>query len=190
MPHSDWLEKRRQGIGGSDVPALVLYPAMYKYRSPAEVWKDKLFGSTEFKSEAARLGRYLEPYIAKRFTEETGIKVRKCNKMLKSKIYPFMLGNIDYMVIGENAGLECKTTSIFNDKKFDDTDYPCEYFIQCQHYMAVTGFDTWYLAVLIGNKKFRHYTVYKNEAVQNMILKKEVKFWQSVLDKNNIWEDK
>ncbi|MDF2685228.1 MAG: YqaJ, gp55 [Clostridia bacterium] len=190
MKHSEWLQHRRQGIGGSDAPALVLYPELFKWRSPSDIWNDKVIGCLEFNNEATRLGHFLEPYIAIRFTEETGIKVRRCNRLLKSKGYPFMLGNIDYKVIGENAGLECKTTSVYNDKKFTDDEYPHEYYVQCQHYMAVTGFNHWYLAVLIGNIKFKHYIIEKNDSVQQMLIQKETDFWKTVLDKNNIWEVK
>lgn len=61
-----------------------------------------------------RQGRDFEEYVAKRFTEVTGKKVRRNNFMMAFKVYPFMMADIDREVAGENAILEYKTTSPFN----------------------------------------------------------------------------
>ena len=43
----------------------------------------------------------------------------------------------DYVVAGEDAGLECKTASAYNADKWKDGDMPLHYVMQCYHYMAV-----------------------------------------------------
>ena len=58
-----------------------------------------------------RQGRDLEEYVAQRFMEETGLKVRRSNKMYRSVEYPWMIADVDRMVAGGGAGLECKTVS-------------------------------------------------------------------------------
>ena len=50
--------------------------------------------------------------------------------------------------MGENAGLECKTTFSLDLKQFNGVEFPVQYYAQCVHYLAVTGADRWYLAVL------------------------------------------
>ena len=67
----------------------------------------------EFDNEAMREGRDLEEYVARRFMEETGKKVRRANAMFYDEEKPFMLADVDRMIVGENAGLECKTASPF-----------------------------------------------------------------------------
>ncbi len=54
-----------------------------------------------------RIGRDLEDYVAKRFEEDTGFKVRRKNAILKHPKYDWMLANVDRLIVGENEGLEC-----------------------------------------------------------------------------------
>lgn len=98
------------------------------------------------------------------------------SEMLRNPAYPFAHANIDRKVTGERAGLECKTTSIMNLKKFKNGEYPENYYAQCVHYLAVTGFDRWYLAVLILNQGFYTFTVERDEDEINTLMKVEKSF--------------
>ena len=139
MPHEEWLRYRKKGIGGSDAGAIC---GVNKYRSAVSVFLDKTTEQTsEFDNEAMRQGRDLEQYVAERFCEETGKKVRRANAIFSHSELPFMLANVDRLVVGENAGLECKTASAFSADKWADGSIPPEYEVQCNHYMAVTGAD-------------------------------------------------
>lgn len=150
MTREEWLSERRKGLGGSDAAAIL---GMNPYRSPLAVYMDKIGIAPEIlDNEAIRQGRDLEQYVAERFCEDTGRKVRRCNRILQHPEYPWMLANIDRDVVGEDAGLECKTTSPYNKTPFDQGDVPAPYYWQCQHYMAVTGAKSWYLAVLVHGK--------------------------------------
>ena len=85
--------------------------------------------------------------------------------------------------------MECKTTSTFNQNCFDDEVYLPHYYVQMQHYMAVTGWKKWHLAVLIGNHKFIHYECERNEEDIAEIFRKESEFWDLVRTRTNIWKD-
>lgn len=65
-----------------------------------------------------------------------------------------MLADIDRLVVGEDAGLECKTASAYNADKWKDGNIPLHYVLQCVHYMTVTGKRTWYLAAVILGRDF------------------------------------
>jgi len=52
--------------------------------------------------------------------------------------------------------------------------------VQCVHYMAVTGKQRWYLAVLIGNKEFKWFTIDRDEAEIAALMNAEEEFWQHV----------
>ena len=116
MSREAWLEQRRHTIGGSDAAGII---GLSKWSSPMSVWADKT-GRLPDKpdTEAMRLGRDLEGYVASRWMESTGKKVRRLNAMLYSELYPFAHADIDREVIGERAGLECKTTSTLDVKQF------------------------------------------------------------------------
>lgn len=178
MPHEEWLEHRRKSIGGSDASAIV---GMNKYSSPYSVWADKL-GKLPPKedNEAMRLGRDLEDYVAKRFTEETGKKVRRENNILINPDIPFAHANVDRMIIGEDAGFEAKTTSALNLKKFKNGEYPENYYVQCVHYMMVTGCERWYLGVLILGVGFKYFVIERDEDEIEALRKSEEEFWEYV----------
>ena len=181
MPHEEWLEHRQKSIGGSDASAIL---GMNAYCSPYTVWADKL-GKLPPKedNEAMRLGRDLEDYVAKRFTEETGKKVRRENNIIINPDFPFAHANVDRMVVGEDAGLECKTTSIMNLKRFKNGEYPENYYCQCVHYLMVTGAKKWYLGVLILGVGFKCFVIERDEEEIAALAKSEEAFWECV--KNN-----
>lgn len=178
MSREKWLEVRRGAIGGSDAAAII---GLNQYSSPYSVWADKTGRLPEKPdNEAMRLGRDLEEYVASRWREETGKKTKRVNAILYSKKIPFAHANVDRWVSGENAGLECKTTSIMNLKKFNGGEYPENYYVQCVHYMAVTGADRWYLAVLVLGKGFYHFTIERDEEEIAALLRQEESFWDCV----------
>jgi putative phage-type endonuclease len=177
MPRDEWLELRRQGIGGSDAAAIV---GLDRYRSAFDVYAEKIGLKPEQPdNEAMRQGRDLEQYVAERFVEATGKKVRRRNAMLQHPEYPFMIANIDRWVVGENAGLECKTTSVLNRAKFSQGEFPPNYYVQCVHYMAVTGTERWYLAVLVLNNAFHVFTIERDEAEAQALIEVEKDFWEN-----------
>ena len=176
--HEEWLEIRKKYIGGSDAAAVV---GLNSFSSPYTVWADKL-GKLPPKedNEAMRLGRDLEDYVAKRFTEQTGKKVRRKNFILWNSDYPFAHANVDRLIVGENAGLECKTTSVLNLKNFKNGEFPENYYVQCMHYMAVTGYKKWYLAVLILGKEFKVFEIERDEEEIKALMQAERDFWACV----------
>jgi putative phage-type endonuclease len=177
MPREQWLELRKKGIGGSDSAAIV---GLDRYRSPFDVYADKLGLKPEIPdNEAMRQGMDLEQYVAERFMEATGKKVRRRNAILQHPEHTFMTANVDRWVVGENAGLECKTTSVLNKAKFYQGEFPPRYYVQCVHYMAVTGAERWYLAVLVLNKSFHVFTIERDEAEVQALIEAEKHFWEN-----------
>lgn len=177
MDRAQWLEERRKGIGGSDAAAIM---GANPYASPLSVYMDKL-GLAQEKptTEAMRQGTDLEGYVAERFCESTGKKVRRCNKILQHNQYPWMLANVDRLIVGEDAGLECKTTSVYNQHDFERGEVPLTYQWQCQHYMAVTDTDRWYLAVLVLNKAFYVYQIDRDDRLIDTLIEQERDFWHN-----------
>ncbi len=177
MSREDWLLKRKNGIGGSDAGAIC---GLNPYISPMKVYLDKTTdGIEDTDNEAMRQGRDLEEYVAERFAEETGKKVRKTNFMYVNKDHPFMFANVDRMIVGENAGLECKTASAYSASQWESGNVPPHYIVQCNHYMAVTGASRWYLAVVILGKSFRYICLERDESVISNLIHIEESFWQN-----------
>lgn len=178
-----WLEMRKQGIGGSDASIIC---GLNKWKSPRSLWLEKT-GQIEpedlSSNEYVYWGHKLEQLVADRFCELTGKKVRKCG-LMQSIEYPYMQASVDRLVIGENAGLECKTANGFLGKLWEADEVPDAYYIQCLHYMAVTGFEKWYIAVLIGGNHFVWKEIPRNEDEIKALIEAEKDFWYMV--QNNI----
>lgn len=176
MSREEWLKYRRMGIGGSDAAAII---GLNPFSSPYTVWADKTGRLEEKKdSEAMRQGRDLESYVVKRFEEKTEKKAARYNKMLQHDTVECALANIDRTVLKEKAGLECKTTSSLNMKKFKNGEFPDTYYCQCMHYLAVTGWDKWYLAVLVLGRDFFVFEIERDEEEIASLLAAENAFWE------------
>lgn len=172
--HEEWKALRHRYIGGSDAAAVV---GMNPWVSPLALWAEKTGKLPGFEGNlATEVGTYMEEFVARKFTEVTGKKVRKCNLSWFNSDYPWAIANIDREIIGEDAGLEIKTTSELNLKKFKNGEYPANYYVQIVHYLAVTGKKRWYLAVLIGNKEFRWFTIERDEEEIKALMDAEREF--------------
>lgn len=177
LPRDEWLKYRRLGLGGSDAGAIV---GLNPYATPYTVWADKTGRLPDKEdTEAMRQGRDLEAYVAARFEETTGKRVRRRNAILQHPELDFVTANIDREVARESAGLECKTTSTMNLKRFKNGEFPDQYYTQCVHYLAVTGWDRWYLAVLILNQGFYVYTIERDEDEIAALMAAEKEFWET-----------
>lgn len=174
-----WLEARSTGIGGSDAAVIV---GLNRWKSPFQLWLEKT-GKAEpddlSENEYVYWGKVLEEAVAKRFCELTGKKVQR-RRLLQMDGCPYIIASVDRMVIGENAGLECKTCNGFSAKEWEDDEVPAAYYVQCQHYMMVTGCERWYIAVLIGGNRFVWKEIPRNDKEIDLLFRAETEFWHKV----------
>lgn len=184
ISHDEWLTLRKKSIGGSDAGAIM---GMNQYVSAITLYADKMGLSKEKETnEAMRLGNDLEEYVAQRFCEQTGKKVRRDNFMWQHDDYDFITANVDREVVGENAGLECKTMSSFASYDLEGGEVPAHYFCQCQHYMMVKGYDKMYLAIMVFQKGVYVLEVERNDEFIAEMLQAEVTFWTENIEKEQM----
>lgn len=173
-----WLQQRKAGIGGSDASCIV---GRNKWKNMYTLWAEKKgYIDPEDKSdvEAVHFGAVQEQVVADEFTLRTGKKVKKCG-LYRSIKHPFMLASIDRLVVGENAGLECKTAASWFSDDWEGDNIPDAYLVQCLHYMAVCGFDRYYIACLIGGNHYVWKTIERADVQEEIdaLIKAEEKFW-------------
>ncbi len=95
-----------------------------------------------------------------------------------------MLADFDRLIVGQKAGLECKTVSAYSSDKWQDGKIPLHYLMQVQHYLAVSGFDCWYIAALIMGKEFIVRKIERDEELITYLTTIEKNFWYgNVLEK-------
>ena len=182
MPYEDWLEYRKQGIGGSDASVVC---GISRYKSPVELWMEKTNQlPAQEAGEAAYWGSQLESLVRAEFTKRTGIEVKQIKQILQSEEHPFMLANLDGICEHPEFGpviFEAKTASAYKTGEWEDA-IPDEYALQLAHYMAVTGYKGAYIAVLIGGNTFRWKFIERDEELISMLVELESAFWNHVQD--------
>ena len=172
-----WLELKKTHISGTDAgvimgvnPYKTQYALFFEKVLPADKLEEDDVGS----KESVHFGKVLEEVVAAEFTQRTGLKI--CKKgTLGDRCCDYRIANIDRKIIGENAGLECKTTSYMNREAWEDGKIPKHYYYQCLHYMLVLFCDAdgkllgkfrgacWYIACLIGGQKFVYHKIKFNQ---------------------------
>lgn len=177
--HEDWLKLRHGYLGGSDSAAVI---GLNPYKSRYALWAEKTGKLPGFEGNiTTKVGAYLEELVAQMFEEETGKKVQRVNSSFHNSDYDFAIANLDRRVVGEQAFLECKTsTSIPVMKKIRNGEVPANYYIQCMHYMAVTELKKAYLAVLINCRDFKVYELDRDQAEIDALMQAEKDFWHLV----------
>ena len=180
----EWLRWRQKGIGGSDIAPIL---GISKWSSTIDIWLSKTNQKCEesVQNEAMFWGTKLEPVIRDYFREVTGKKVVEVKAILQSMDHPYMIADIDGLTEtedGEPAILECKCVSEYKRNLWDDDNIPIEYMCQVQHYMAVTGLNTTYVAALIGGNSFVIREVHADFEMQEMLVALEADFWMKVVN--------
>ena len=157
MSREEWLKQRQVlGIGGSDVAAAL---GISQYTTPYQLWKEKVSDEIkEVNNKFTKWGNYLEDPIADDYTESTGRKVLRDNKIRIHNDYDCLMVNLDRVIVDNGDGkgtgiLECKSTISFVYKSWKDEtgtqSIPLEHFCQIQHELSVTGYKWAILAVLL-----------------------------------------
>lgn len=180
MITAERIEQRQNGIGGSDAGAILgLNPS----RTGVNVFLEKTGQAVPedlSDNDAVYWGNTLEDVIAQEYSRRTGAKVMRRNRHFTHQDHPFMMANIDRWVVGQHKVLECKTAGEYVKNKWGPSgsdEVPDSYLVQCTHYMIVLGVDVCDLAVLIGGRDFRTYTIGLDKELADIIIEREHTFW-------------
>ncbi len=177
-----WLKLRNSGLGGSDASVIL---GINPWKSALALWAEKT-GELEPEdlsgNQRVYWGQKNEANIAEWFSEQTGKKVIR-RGMMRSCEHPWMLASVDREVVGEKAGLEIKTAGVDQAKKWQEDEVPDAYYLQCQWYMGVTGYDRWYIAVLIGGNEAKWKVIERNQKQIDVLIQEGEKFWDMVQSK-------
>lgn len=183
-PRREWLRARMEGIGGSDISAILGFS---KYSDAYRVWLDKTSDPDYIDDDdwAAnnrfiRWGKMLEPVFRKAFTEDTGIDIRMTG-LHRSREHPFMQVTVDGLT-SDGGIFESKNTGYFLGEEWEDGQVPDHAELQVQHGMAVTGRSHAWVTGFIGGNDFRITRVDRDETLIRNLIELEQTFWtQNVL---------
>lgn len=195
MNRQQWLELRRQGIGGSDAAAIL---GLNPYKTNIELWEEKT-GKKEPEDignkPVVKYGNEAEGHLRALFAlDHPQYEVfYKEFKLFKNTEHHFIFATLDGWLneskeSTRNGILEIKTTEIMNGSqmaKWKDK-IPDNYYIQCLHQLLATGFD---FVILKAQIKFnfgeslrletKHYHIERSEVKEDTeyLKSKEIEFW-------------
>jgi putative phage-type endonuclease len=195
MSYEEWLEKRKDSIGGSDAGAIM---GMNSFAGPLTVYLQKKgLAPNQATSRAAKRGKILEPVIRQITIEEfPHLAIESVPFMFTSPVYPFMSANIggaihapevvnvggeDILGVGGHEIKSAKTAYGWGKNEIPDS-----YYCQVQHYMAVLGLP-WFMvsAYILDTEDVRHYIIRRNaEFIDNKLIPVEKDFWENYVEKS------
>lgn len=152
----DWHAARANGIGGSEIAAVL---GLSPYESRFSLWHRKKghVGPVD-ESEEMYWGKVHEPGICARFAKEHPDLPLTIAPTYAHPDRPWQIANPD-----RHAGpdlLEAKTSRDAEGWGEQGTaQIPVHYRAQCMHYMDVTGARRCWVAVLIAGSEYREYLV-------------------------------
>lgn len=183
---AEWLAVRRQGIGGSDVAAIM---GLSKWRTPYQVWAEKR-GEVEPEDisgkPAVMWGNLLETPILEHYKAlHPERNAHKVHAIMQCRERPWAQASLDGEFydpeLYEWGVLEIKTAGQYAAKDWE-TGVPIYYQTQVQHYLSVTGRGVADVAVLIAGQDYREYRIERDEEDIAAIDRAVDEFWQMVKD--------
>lgn len=195
----EWLKHRMQGIGGSEISAVV---GLNPYMSNVDLWELKT-GAVEPEDISdkpyIKYGTQAEPLLRDLFKldfPQYEVFYEENNSFRNSK-FPWALASLDGWIRDENGRVgvwECKTTNILQSMQKEKWNHqiPSNYYCQVLFYMAVIEAD---FAVLKAQMKTefnripylqtRHYFIERADVQEDMdyLMGKGAEFWESVKNK-------
>lgn len=197
---AEWLEWRRQGLGGSDAAAIA---GLDPYRSPIQVWLDKTgqLPLDERASEAALWGHLLEPIIADEFERRREVHVLGRQTQIVHPTTAWLRATLDgliYEVPGTALGpgdepvavmeirqsggpvalYEGKTTSSISYSLDWGEEPPDRVILQVQHNLAASQLAYAWVTCLVGGQRLRIFEVERDDDLIGELLDLEQRFWE------------
>lgn len=193
LPRDQWLGTRKQGIGGSDVGAIL---GLDPRNSPLGVYLDKRGEfNDDTAGEAAEWGNLLEPVVAEKWADDHQARVWSPG-VLAHPDRPWQIANPDRFFVPADGSvtsstaalefggvpeglLEVKTTNQYLDGDWDpDGDrMPDRARLQVQHYLDVTGLRLAHVACLVGGQRLKVFVETYDAELAEMVRDSCDRFW-------------
>ena len=193
----EWLEHRLNGIGGSEISAII---GCNPYMTNVDLWKYKT-GQLEHEDISdksyVKYGTNAEPLLRELFKldyPEYDVFYEE-NNSFKNDKYPFALASLDGWLVERETGRkgvwECKTTNILQSMQKEKWNgrIPDNYYCQVLMYMAVIEADFAILKAQLKTEfngevycQTKHYKIERSDVEQDIeyIMQKGAEFWEYV----------
>ena len=181
MNHEEWLERRKTGITGTDICAIM---GLSKYKSVKDVWYDKLgYGHPVVENEKMKWGKILEPVIRDYYAEKNNVKVAEVG-FVRHPTEPWIIGTPDGVVVDDNGKhqwlIEIKTARVMNkstEKLWSEGSVPVDYMYQVYWYLLLLDLPFGDVAVLKNGSEYAQIRINRNKEQEEAMIQKCKDFW-------------
>lgn len=173
----DWLAWRKQGIGASDVAALI---GMSRYASPMSVWTEKMgLAPSDDDNDYMEFGRRAEPMLTGYFEDRNpGLLVVDQQARVEHPDHPHHRCTLDGRVVEHPEGDPLGVVEFKTAGYEAWPDIPDAYACQVQWQMHVDGRDRAWFGVLHG-RTFRTYELPRDQRAIDTLVVIADEFWTS-----------
>jgi predicted phage-related endonuclease len=149
------------------------------YSTPLDVYKDKMNPVViyEEESEDLKRGARVEKYILQEYCEVNNCALETNLSPFIHPEYPFMRGNIDAKVVGENVIVEAKSTKCPIAKW--EEGIPEYYRTQVAYYAMLTNAERVDVPVLFSNWQYACFTYWRDLEYEALIRQAVIDFWNN-----------
>jgi predicted phage-related endonuclease len=183
------LALRRTGLTATD---LVVLSGLDPYRTPHDVWADKLgIAVPSAETEPQSLGNELEPIVIRRLAEKRGLYTIPRRMMtVRRKDKPLHLATPDaFFALAPRGSVEAlgqvKVVGVGSARAWWPsgvvTGLPDRVFVQCAWELGVTGLPVDYVGALVGGTEIRTYAVERDADLEELLGELEdlaAKWWR------------
>jgi len=192
----EWLEWRNQGIGASEVAAIM---GLSKWDTPLSLWAKKtgIIPPQSEENEAMEWGHLMEPILVDKWCKansERGVLQLARGPVYQRNDEPWMRASLDAVALLKDGSweiIECKEVGSI-DGWTDDINgsetVPIYYLYQAIWQMAVTGISRVNFSVRVSNGYGRTWisrVVERDQAFERSVIYLVSLFWDKVLKNNS-----
>lgn len=134
MSHDEWLAWRRNGVGGSDAPAIM---NVSPWSTPFQKWEEKVYDKTKVDNAAMRFGRDSEEASRREYESLMGVSMFPLN--VENTKYSWLHASLDGIDLNGDKIVEIKKANREDHATALSGRVPDKYIPQCQHILRVTG---------------------------------------------------
>lgn len=189
LTHTEWLMKRKEGIGGSDVAKLL---GISPWATPLDLFIDKTTATLPKEADnwfMLSYGNAIEPLVREWYQRASGYTVINDTNMYRHPDYPWMMADVDFIAItpsGEKIGGEIKSTTPASAAENwapgilgMGGKLPLYYEVQVRHYMAVLDLNRFVVLCIFGNSDSQiiPVQVYRDMEREEELIRAESDFW-------------
>jgi putative phage-type endonuclease len=168
-----WLAARRDGIGSSDVAAIL---GVADRNTAVHVYRDKRGELLDDAGEAAFWGNVFEDPVAREWARRQRSVIQRVGLVARVDA-PWMRATLDRQVlecpmdraVRTRCALEVKCRSAFKAHRWH-ADVPDDVLAQAVWQMAVTGYEHIHVAVLLGGNELKLTTVFADPKLTDYVV--------------------